>query len=173
MPQSQQQWIATLFSFAMVALVMALRMRRMRRARQLKVERLWMLPAFYAVLVCLLFWAHPPQGLAWLYALLAFLIGLPIGWWRGKLMHISVDPQTHAVQQQGSQAAMIFILVLVAIRYAARTVAAQVGGSGPNDAYFATDILLALGLGFVVAQRLEMGLRARRLLETARGGEAA
>ena len=171
MPQGQQQWIGMVISFGVLAIVLALRMRRMSRASPLKVERLWILPAVYAAIVALLFWAHPPHGLTWLYAALALTIGLVIGWYRGKMMHITVDPETHQVSQQGSRAAMIFILVLVLARFAGRTMAAEIG-SGPDIAVAATDILLASGLGFVTAQRVEMGLRARSLIAKARG-EAA
>jgi len=172
-PQSQDQWIATLVSFGLLAFVLLLRMRRMGRARPLRVERLWMLPAFYALIVGMLYWAHPPHGAVWIYAAFACLIGALLGWWRGQTMRISVDPATHAVSQQGSRAAMLFILVLVGIRYAARIGAEQMSGGGVQGAYVATDILLALGLGFIVTQRLEMGLRARRLLAAARAERGA
>lgn len=174
MPHSSQQWMTTLVSFGLVALVLGLRMLRMRRARPLRVERLWILPAAYAGIVGLLYWSHPPHGLIWLYALLALALGAVLGWWRGKLMRIHVDPQTHAVSQQGSQAAMLFLLVIVAVRYAARLMAIETGagGGGPQGAFAATDILLALALGFITTQRIEMGLRARRLLAQARAGRS-
>jgi hypothetical protein len=34
----------------------------------------------------------------------------------------------------------------------------------------ATDVLLAFGFGFLTAQRVEMGLRARALIAAAKGG---
>lgn len=173
MQQDQQQWIGTLVSVALLAVVLALRMRKLKRARPLRLERLWMLPAFYAAVVALLFGVHPPQGKVWLYALAALALGTLLGWYRGKLMHIHVDPQTHALTQQGSAAAMFFILALVALRYAGRSMMQTTMGNSPLVMIAASDVLLAFGLGFVAAQRLEMGLRARALLNDARNGSAA
>jgi uncharacterized membrane protein len=165
----KQQWIGTLISFGFLALVLALRARKMNKERPLKVERLWMLPAFYAVVVALLFWSHPPHGQVWLYAGLALAAGLGLGWYRGRLMHIMVDEVTHQVSQRGSMAAMIFIFLLVAVRYAARSLAIDIEGNDPESVVAATDVLLALGLGFIAAQRLEMGLRARALIDVVKG----
>ncbi len=66
--------------------------------------------AFYALVVVALYVTHPPQGLVWLYALAALAIGTVLGWYRAKLMTITVDAQTHEVSQQGSMAAMLFNL---------------------------------------------------------------
>jgi hypothetical protein len=165
----KQQWIGTLISFGILFLVLALRMRKMRTARPLRIERLWILPAFFGLVVALLYWAHPPQGLFWLYAALALIAGLGLGWYRGKLMHITVDPQTQEICQQSSMAAMIFIFVLVGLRYLARGYAEEMNAQNPEMLYATTDILLAFGLGFISAQRLEMGQRARRLLLKAQG----
>jgi hypothetical protein len=167
----KQQWIATLLSIGILLLVLTLRMRKMNKARPLRVERLWILPAFYGAVVIALFWVHPPRGIVWAVVAVALAIGLGLGWYRGKLMHIAVDPTTREVSQQGTTAAMIFILLLVGLRYAARAYGAAFGGNDPAAVVAATDLLLALGLGFVVAQRIEMGLRARRLIAAAKGDE--
>lgn len=167
MPQDQQQWITTIISFGVLALVLILRMRRARQVRPLKVGRLWILPAFYSVVVTLLYMAHPPVGMVWIYALGALAIGLLAGWWRGKLMIIHVDPQTHEVSQQGSVLAMAVIVVLVVVRIAARNVMASTSGNDPAFILAMTDALLALGLGFVAAQSLEIWMRARELLAAA------
>ncbi len=170
MPQDNQQWIGTLVSFGVLALVLALRMRRMRQLRPLRIEQLWMLPAFYAVVLIALYVLHPPHGLVWLYALVALAVGTGIGWYRGKLMTVHVDPQTHEVSQQGSLLAMLFILVVVGMRFAARSLAASEAGGNPAVMISVTDVLLAFGLGFIGAQRIEMGLRAKMLLAKAKSG---
>jgi len=162
--QGNQQLIGTVVTIAFVVLILALRLRRMRQVRPLKIEQLWILPAIYGVLAVLLFVAHPPQGLVWVYALAGLAVGCAIGWYRGKLMKITVDPQTHALSQQGSMAAVIFIVLLLLVRYAARYYALSDSGANPDTMFAATDVLLASGLGFIGAQRAEMGIRARRLL---------
>jgi CDP-diglyceride synthetase len=168
MGQGGQQWIATLVSVVVLVVVLTLRMRKMRQARPLKVEKLWMLPAFYGAIVVALYAVHPPQGLIWIYALAALAVGSALGWFRGKLMSIHVDPETHELSQQGSVAAMLFILVLVALRMGTRFYAESNSGIDPTAMISLTDVLLAFGFGFIGAQRLEMGLRAKALLEQAR-----
>ncbi len=164
-----QQWIGPIISFGVLALVLSLRMRRMRKVRPLKIEQLWMLPAFYALVVVALYATHPPHGLVWLYALAALAVGTALGWYRGKLMTITVDAQTHEVSQQGSMAAMLFIFVVVGVRFAVRSFAESGSGMDPAVALSVTDVLLALGFGFVTAQRVEMGMRAKVLLAQAKG----
>lgn len=168
MLHTSQNWLGMLMPILVIAIVLFFRIRRMSRASRLRAERLWMLPAFYAAIVAFIFWTHPPHGMTWLYVLLGFAIGVPLGWYRGKLMRISVDPQTHELSQQASPAAMLFIVALIAIRFAGRSLATANGGDSPDAVFAVTDILLAFALGFLATQRLEMGLRARMLLAQAR-----
>lgn len=170
MPQDQQQWMVTIISVCAAALVLGLRIRRARDIKPLKVERLWILPAIYGAIAVLLFASHPPVGIVWIYALGAFAIGLLGGWFRGKLMAIHVDPETHELSQQGSRLAVAFIALLIVARFAARSYLMSGGGSDPAVIMSMTDVLLAFGLGFVAAQRLEMGMRAREMLAEIRGG---
>ncbi len=168
MPHNPQQWFGMLIPILVIGLVLILRIRKMRRASPLRIERLWVLPACYAALVVFIFWSHPPHGMIWLYVALGFLIGVPLGWYRGRLMRITVDPQTHAISQQASPAAMLFIVALIALRYAGRSMAIANGGNSPDAVFAVTDTLLAFALGFLATQRLEMALRARSLLAAAR-----
>ena len=65
--------------------------------------------------------------------------------------------------------AFLFIIVLIAIRFGAR--AALAGGDDYGfhvNTMLITDVLIALALGLFAMTRLEMYLRAKRLLEEAR-----
>ncbi|HEY1125242.1 MAG TPA: CcdC protein domain-containing protein [Sphingobium sp.] len=168
MPQDMQQWIGPIMAVAVALVVLTLRMRKMQQARPLKIERLWMLPAFYAAVVAALYVTYPPHGVIWLYALAALAVGLTLGWIRGKLMVIHVDPATHEVSQQGSRLAMLFIVVLVGLRFTARAYMGNESQVDPAVMLATTDVLLAFGFGFIAAQRLEMGMRAKELLAEAR-----
>jgi hypothetical protein len=170
MPQDMQQWIGPIMAVAVALVVLTLRMRKMQQARPLKVERLWMLPAFYGAVAAVLYATHPPQGVVWIYALAALAVGLTLGWLRGKLMVIHVDPETHEVSQQGSRLAMLFIVALVALRFMARAYMGDASEIDPAVMLATTDVLLAFGFGFIAAQRLEMGMRARELLAAVRAG---
>lgn len=163
-PHAQPGWVGPVVAIVIVALVLLFRMRGMNKTRPLKIERLWLLPIFYLVLTVLLFVQLPPTGPGWGYCGAALLVGGVLGWQRGKLMRISVDPETGTLNQRASPAALLFILVLVAIRSAAKT---ELGGSA-GDAALLTDILVAFALGLLTMQRVEMFVRAKRLLAEAR-----
>ena len=60
------------------------RVRGLKRSRRLKLERLWVIPAIYALFAVGLFWRQPPHGLQWLWALGAALLGGGFGWLRGR-----------------------------------------------------------------------------------------
>ncbi|WP_294357964.1 CcdC protein domain-containing protein [uncultured Sphingomonas sp.] len=159
-------WISYVITFAILALVLAFRWKRMSRARPLKLERLWVLPALYAALCIALYAQHPPRGGCWLFCAGALLLGVLLGWQRGKMMRIAVDPDSHALNQTGSPAALLFIVALIAARSGAR-VAVERSGWG-IDPFVVTDVLMALALGLFTAMRVEMFLRGRRLLAGAR-----
>jgi len=94
------------------------------------------------------------------------VIGAGVGWQRGKMMHIHVDPETHALNQKASPAAIFFLIALILVRMAARSLLGQESGVSPA---MLTDPLIAFALGMFTLQRVEMYLRAKRLVEEARG----
>ena len=91
---------------------------------------------------------------------MALIVGAGVGWWRGRLMRVSVDPESGMLNQQASPAAFLFILLLLAARQALRY---EAGGFG-FDVMLITDLLMASALGLLTASRIEIYLRARRLL---------
>jgi hypothetical protein len=143
--------------------VLAFRARRMTQMRPLKIERLWIVPALYLVIVAMLFAKAPPSPLGWLISGAALLVGAGLGWQRGKTMEIHVDPETHALNQKASMAAVAFILVLFVVKFGAQAG----GGTLHMNVAILTDALAALALGMFSMTRLEMYLRAKRLLAAA------
>jgi membrane protein CcdC involved in cytochrome C biogenesis len=142
-------------------------MRRMGKMRPLNLNGLWVVPAIYLVVAALMFFQLPPTGWVAIASGAGLLIGAAVGWQRGKMMHIHVDPETHALNQKASPAAMFFLIALIAVRMAARGIIGQEQGISPA---MLTDPLIAFALGMFTVQRVEMYLRAKRLLEEARGG---
>ncbi|MCP3735185.1 cytochrome c biogenesis protein CcdC [Sphingomonas sp. RP10(2022)] len=159
-------WISYAIPLVVVAVVMAIRWRRMSRVRPLKLERLWILPAVYAVVIGFTFSRFPPHGAGWAFCLVALALGGALGWQRGKMMRITLDPETHDLGQTSSPAALLFIVLLVVVRSGAR--GAMSYGGGGFDPMAVTDVLMALALGLFTAQRLEMYLRGKRMLAAAR-----
>lgn len=161
-----QTWIGTAVSIAIVIIVLTLRMRRMGKMRPLKIENLWIVPVVYLAVAALMFYQLPPRGWVAIASAAGLAIGAAVGWQRGKMMHIHVDPDTHALNQKASPTAMIFLVALIVVRMAARGILGQEGGVSPA---MLTDPLIAFALGMFTLTRLEMYLRARRLLEEVRG----
>jgi membrane protein CcdC involved in cytochrome C biogenesis len=161
-----QGWISYAITIAIVLVVLSLRLRRAGQTRPLKLGTLWIVPAVYLAVAAVMFVQLPPAGWVAIATIVAVALGAGLGWQRGRMMHISVDPETHALGQKASPAAMLFLIALIAVRMAARGVIGE--GSGVSPAML-TDPLIAFALGMFTLQRVEMYLRARRLLEEARG----
>ncbi|WP_066797477.1 CcdC protein domain-containing protein [Sphingomonas soli] len=162
-------WLGYVIVAVILITVLAFRLRSMRRERTLKVERLWIAPALYLLIACFVFWHMPPAGIVWLWCAAAMAAGAGFGWWWGRMTRISVDPETHEVRQKGSMAAIVLIFVLIAARLGVRN-AEALGVPGVHiDIAAMADILIAFALALLTAQRVEMFLRARRLLAEARG----
>ncbi|HVI97812.1 MAG TPA: CcdC protein domain-containing protein [Sphingomonas sp.] len=161
-------WISYLITAAIVGLVLFFRMRRMSRMRPLKLEQLWIVPALYLGVVAMLFAQNPPHGSNWAVIAIGLLVGAALGWQRGKFMDIHVDPETHALNQKASIGGVLFLVALIAVKMGAQAA----GGAAHVNVGLVTDTLAALALGMFSVQRLEMYLRAKRLLAEARGARA-
>lgn len=164
--QPAPAYIGYIVTAVIVALVMYLRFRSMKRARPLKLEMLWVVPALYVLVTASVLYQSVPQGIQWLYAGLALVVGALVGWRRGAMMRINIDPETHALNQQASPAAMLFIFVIIIVRQGLRAEASEMG----LNAAFLTDLLVVFALGLFSATRLEMFLRAKRMLGEVRSG---
>jgi len=149
--------------------------RRNSRPRQLRIERLWIRPVLFALIVSATLAATPfpldPVSLA-VFAL-ALVIGAGLGWQRARFMHIDVHPETHDITSRVSPVGMIFILAVLALRLLLRNAALESRSALGIPAAAITDGLILLLGAMIVTQSLEVWLRARRLLEEARAAKAA
>jgi hypothetical protein len=142
---------------------------RSARARNLKVERLWIAPALILVATALTFSQQRLPGIAMLVGdVVALAAGALAGWWRGRLTHISVDPQTHALTSRASPLGMLLIVAVFGLRYILRAYSGQSANLLHVSAVELADALMLFAVGLVCVQRLEMALRASRLLAEAR-----
>jgi hypothetical protein len=158
-----QGWLQYAIPTAIFLLLFAFRVRRMTQLRPLRIERLWIFPAIYLLVCAWMLVQFPPTLAGWGLCTLALAVGAGLGWQRGKTMRITVDPDTHQLNQKASLAGIAFLLVIVGLRAVAR-----VEGSALHlNVAMLTDILVMLALGLFTAQRLEMYLRAKRLLDEA------
>ena len=156
-PHGWLQYAIPLIAFAVI---FSLRARRMTQVRPLKLERLWIVPAIYVVLVVVTFANKPPSMTGWLVAVVALAAGVAVGWQRGRMMAITVDSDTRKLNQKGSPLAILFLFAIVAVK-----LLAERGGSAAGfDAALVTDAALAFGLGMFTTTRVEMFLRAKRMI---------
>lgn len=160
-----------LTSVAVVAVLLLWRVIRMGalagQSRPLDMGRLWIGPLLYLGLGALVIGAQPPQGLEWLWLAAGAALGGSLGWWRGKTIEIVVHPGTGALSARTSSAGAVFLVGLIALRYGLRYL--LVGEAGPLHLTVkaVTSLFLAFALGLMILQRVEMTLRANRLLTDA------
>ncbi|MDE0879349.1 MAG: DUF1453 family protein [Sphingomonas bacterium] len=156
-PHGFAQYLIPLIVFAVI---FSLRARRMSQVRLLKLEWLWIVPSIYLVLVVVTFSTKPPSLTGWLAAAIALVVGTGVGWQRGRMTAITVDPDTHKLHQQGSPLAILFLFAIIAIKLLAE----RGGAAAGFDAGLVTDGALAFGLGMFTTTRIEMYWRGKSLL---------
>lgn len=159
---------APLIGVGVALLIVFFRMRRLAAGRRLRLEWLWVAPALLLAMAGVTLVTARPVGAAWVWMGFALAVGGALGWMRGRMMHITVDPETHALNMKASPAALLFFVALLVLRTALRTVVQQEAGAWRLDATLITDVFIAFALGLIALQRVEMWLRGQRLLAEAR-----
>jgi hypothetical protein len=158
-------WLTAALPFVIVAVVIGLRLRTMGRERPLKIGTLWVIPVIYLVLVCSMLFALPPIPLGWGLIGLGIGLGAAIGWHRGKLIRIERDAETGELRQKASPLAMLLLVALVVLKLGARAIFGESAATQPgSSAMLLTDAFIGFALGLLSATRLELYLRARRLV---------
>jgi multisubunit Na+/H+ antiporter MnhB subunit len=159
-PQNTQL-IASVVAIVVVVLVLSFRMRKMRRKTPLKLKRLWIGPAILLLMAGITLTQFPPAALDWVWLVLALGAGAGLGWQRARLMSIMVDPADRSLSTQATPMAIYFLIGLVLLRSSLRAGLRFESGLSPN---MVNDIFVVFAAGLFVAQSVELGLRARRLL---------
>lgn len=161
----QHGWLTALLPFVTIAVVLALRMRSMSRERPLKLGTLWLVPAIYVLLVGSMLVTLPPSPAGWGLVILGILIGAVLGWHRGKLIRITRNDETGELSQKASPLAMLLLLALIVLKFGARAIFGDTAAGHPGSgAMLLTDAFIGFALGLLSATRLELYLRARRIL---------
>jgi hypothetical protein len=158
-------WLTAALPFVVIAVVLALRFRSMSRERPLKLETLWVVPVLYTLLAGSIVFSLTPPPLGWGLMVIGLAIGVAIGWHRGKLIRISRNPKSGELSQKASPLAVILLLALVVLKLGARAIFGETAAGHPSSsAMLLTDAFIGFALGLLSATRLEIYLRARKLL---------
>lgn len=157
-----------------LAIAVPILLLRNARPRKLRLELLWVRPGLLLLAGLSSFLRTPPPvdllSLAVMTA--GFALGGALGWQRGRLMRIEVDPQTHQMTMRASPGAMIFILVLMVLRMSASGTVLQTLGSTHIPVTVVVDALILFSLALMLLQSVEIGIRGRRLLAEAQAAKA-
>jgi len=144
-----------------------LRLRRMMKPTPLKLDRMWIRPAIFFAVGVLVLIGSPPRAQDWLWFVLAAFAGAGLGWQWGRTMAIHVDPGNGTLMMRGSQAALIMMVLLLAVRTGLRTGAQLESQALHLNAAMITDLFIVFGATLFGFRGLEMFLRARRILAEA------
>ena len=161
---NQSSMWQSLVPIIVLAVVVGLRVRRMSRVQPLRLSRLWIVPAVLAAGTIASFATRPPTGTGWLWAAGALLLGAAIGWQRGRLMTITVDPATGTLTNRASPVAIIVLVALILVRRLVDFGLVREGAAWAIDPALVTDASISFAFALLAMTRLEMFLRGRRLL---------
>lgn len=149
-----------------MGIVFTVRLKRMNKERPLDLKRFWVLPLLLVGIAIFLLARNPLSALGIVVCAIALAVGLAVGWHRGKMIQIHCDPATGKLTQTVSPAALMLLMGIVLLRFAVRSYFDLDASNGhlEGPALIATDALLLFGVGLVGMTRIEMAIRAKRIL---------
>jgi hypothetical protein len=160
-----QTWLSYAIPIVIIVVVMALRLRSMSKERPLKVNTLWALPLVYLAIVASMLFALPPTLGGWALLVAGLVAGAVLGWHRGKLIRIERNAETGELTQRASPLAMLLLLAIIVLKLGARAIFGDTAAAQPGStAMLMTDAFIGFALGLLSATRVELYLRARRIL---------
>ena len=166
-----QNLFAIVVPLIAVVVILVIRGRRMTVKRPLKPNTLWVVPAIFVGIAVLSLAQFPPHGLDYLWLGLALVLGAGLGWQRGRLMKIWIEPETGDLVTQGSGWAVAFLVVLLVLRWMLRTGLQYEAGEGAIDPALINNAFVLFAVGLFGTQRAEMAIRASRLKKSFAEGE--
>ncbi len=173
-----QKTISYAISGVVIAIILYFRVVRGRTARPLNVNLMWITPVvflaiFSGFIFLMLYGAYvgpqhvTPTGQDIAIMAAVLVAGAAIGWWRGRFMKIEVDPATQKVMVQASGMAIAVLLGLLVIRMGLRFVFMGAADPMSHDGAILNVDFMLFAIGILVVARLEMWIRARRVVAEA------
>jgi hypothetical protein len=161
--------IAPLIAIAIIVPIVLL---RNRTPRTLRPQWMWVTPAIVVPVIGLALWGtsmepgvdHTPfDAVSWAMLAVGLILGGVAGWWRGRMTTI----EKHAdgtLKAQASPLGIILIIGLFAGRSALRSVLEPHAAAWRLNALAIADAFLLFVVGMILVQRIEMFIRARRVM---------
>ena len=170
-----QQTTSYLVAFTVLALIMGLRIWRGARARKLKVERMWIRPVIILAFLTLSIAGQPPPMTVPVIAALvaATVVGLVVGVYRGRMVKVSINPETHDLTSQQSPWGILIFLGLMIVRMGVRMVLREEHDVAGIPVTAIVDGLTLFYAGTVVGMQVDVWMRANKLLKGAIAAKAA
>jgi hypothetical protein len=158
-----------------IVIVVGVLILRNSRPRRLRIETLWVLPVIYVGLLASSLAAAPPPVTPVSISLLVlgFVIGAALGWQRARFTEIHIHPETHDISSRQSAVGLLFVLAIFAVRYFARDFLAANARSLHLPVVAALDALFVLAIAMLATQRLELWLRASKMLAEAKAAKTS
>jgi hypothetical protein len=171
---TQQQAVQFFLPILIILPLLYFRMRKMARARPLKLKRMWIRPVLFLAATALVLLApqppyHPmgqllPGYWAWLGG--AGVLGGVAGWQWGRTMVIEVHPEDGTLMVRGGQAAILVLGVLILFRFGLRTGLTVAAKAGHLNMPLVSDISIVFTALLFTLRSVEMYLRAKRVMAT-------
>ena len=150
-----------------IAVALIIILLRNRRKRTLRPQFLWVMPLLVTTAIGFGLWAttqHPHFGpYAWIAFAAALALGCVAGWWRGKTITIEKEPDG-SLRSQASPLGLVLVVALFAFRGVLRPLIESHAAQWHLNALAVTEAFLVFALALIVLQRVEMFIRARRIL---------
>ena len=121
---TQHQLLQFLLPILIILPLLYFRMRKLTKARPLKLDRLWIRPALVLAIAALVLFVPLAAGqpmqvlmpLDWARLGLAGALGAAAGWQWGRTMAIEVHPEDGTLMVRGGQAAILLLAALILFR---------------------------------------------------------
>jgi len=173
----QQHFLQYFLVILVLLPVLYMRLRRMSRAKPLKLKLLWIRPALVLTAAALVVFAPAVGGhrtrhflaLDWAWLVLAGAVGSVAGWYWGRTMTIEVHPENGTLMVTGSQAAIGVLAILIMLRVGLRTGLAAQSQAWHLDMVLISDASIVFTAALFTLRSVEMYIRARRVMGTATG----